>query len=100
MESYLNRTYFPGLVLKGEVGAFYRVTASWSFGLEIESWFMPQWYSNSKYNEAQIREICSLLEQHKYSNNEIAAITNLPTGIVSQVKNKRTWTNISKDYNF
>ncbi len=51
MESYLNRTYFPGLVLKGEVGAFYRVTASWSFGLEIESWFMPQWYSNSKYND-------------------------------------------------
>ncbi len=51
MESYLNRTYFPGLVLKGEAGAFWRVTASWSFGLLGEFWFMPQWYSDSKYDD-------------------------------------------------
>lgn len=51
MESYLNRTYFPGLVLKGETGAFWRVTPSWSFGLEGEFWFMPQWYSDSKYDD-------------------------------------------------
>ena len=32
VESYLNRTYFPGLTLKPEAGIFYRVTPSWSFG--------------------------------------------------------------------
>ncbi|MCR5288592.1 MAG: hypothetical protein K6E51_01215 [Treponema sp.] len=52
LESYLNRNYFPGLILKGQGGAFYRVTESWSFGVESEFMYMPQWYSkHSDWND-------------------------------------------------
>ncbi len=46
LESYLNRNYFPGLIIKGEAGFFYRVAESWSFGVESEYTYMPQWYSD------------------------------------------------------
>ena len=51
MESYLNRTYFPGLILKGQAGVFFRATPSWSFGIEGDYMYMPQWYDNPKYND-------------------------------------------------
>lgn len=51
MENYLSRTYFPGLVVKAQGGIFFRATPSWSFGAEGEFMYMPQWYSNSKYND-------------------------------------------------
>lgn len=54
MESYLSRTYFPGLVLKGSAGAFWRVTPSWSFGLSYDFMYMPQWYQKEdkrQYND-------------------------------------------------
>ncbi len=52
IESYLNRTYFPGLVLKPEAGVFYRATPSWSFGVKGNFMYMPQWYDDSEYNDA------------------------------------------------
>ena len=53
MESYLSRTYFPGLVLKATGGAYWRATPSWSFGLSYDFMYMPQWYKgeDSKYND-------------------------------------------------
>jgi len=53
MENYLSRTYFPGFTFKGEAGVFYRVSPSWSFGLESDFMYMPQWYSGEKkkYND-------------------------------------------------
>ena len=51
MENYLSRTYFPGLVLRASAGAFFRATPSWSFGLEGDFMYMPQWYDDSKYND-------------------------------------------------
>ena len=51
VENYLSRTYFPGLILKGQAGVFYRVTPSWSFGLEGEYMYMPQWYKDSEHND-------------------------------------------------
>ncbi|WP_147615526.1 TP0733 family outer membrane beta-barrel protein [Treponema pectinovorum] len=51
VESYLNRTYFPGFVLKPELGIFYRVTPSWSFGTKGNYLYMPQWYSDSSKND-------------------------------------------------
>jgi len=51
MENYLNKTYFPGLTLKGAGGIFYRMSPSWSFGLEGQFMYMPQFYENSKYND-------------------------------------------------
>jgi len=52
LESYLSRNYFPGLVLKGQAGAFFRATESWSFGIESEYMYMPQWYrDHPEYND-------------------------------------------------
>ncbi|BDC96931.1 MULTISPECIES: TP0733 family outer membrane beta-barrel protein [Treponema] len=51
MESYLSKTYFPAFVAKGEAGVFYRVAPQWSFGLNGQCMYMPQWYSDSKYND-------------------------------------------------
>lgn len=51
VESYLNRTYFPGLVLKPEAGIFYRANPSWSFGAKGNFMYMPQWYDDSQYND-------------------------------------------------
>ncbi len=51
MENYLSRTYFPGFVLKTQAGAFFRTTPSWSFGLEGDFMYMPQWYDDPKYND-------------------------------------------------
>lgn len=51
VESYLNRTYFPGLTLKPEAGIFYRVTPSWSFGIKGNFMYLPQWYEDSENND-------------------------------------------------
>ncbi|MBQ0052663.1 MAG: hypothetical protein KBT11_11475 [Treponema sp.] len=51
MENYLNRTYFPGLIIKPQAGVFFRATPSWSFGLEGDFTYMPQWYSDSEKND-------------------------------------------------
>ena len=50
VENYLSETYFPGLILKAEAGAFYRITPAWSLGITGTWMGMPQWYDNPKYN--------------------------------------------------
>lgn len=50
-ETYRNNKYFPGFVLKPEVGVFYRINESWSAGIGSSFLWMPQRYSESKYNE-------------------------------------------------
>jgi hypothetical protein len=49
-ETYQSRKYFPGFVLKPEVGIFYRFSESWSFGIGSSFLWLPEWYSDSKYN--------------------------------------------------
>ena len=44
VENYLSNTYFPGLVLRGGAGVYYRINESWSVGLEGFFTYMPQWY--------------------------------------------------------
>ncbi len=48
-ENYNNDTYF-GLVIKPEVGAFYRHSPSWSFGIGAGLYIMPQWSKESHTN--------------------------------------------------
>ncbi len=68
MENYLNRTYFPGLILQASAGIFYRATASWSFGILDEFMFMPQWYSgeDSKYNDYGIFDSIKLSARYHF----------------------------------
>lgn len=54
VESYLQYNYFPGLILKGNAGCFYRMNENWSFGLEGHFLYLPQWFfkdasKNDKY---------------------------------------------------
>ncbi len=54
IESYLQYNYFPGLILKGNAGCFYRMNENWSFGLEGHFLYLPQWFfkdssKNDKY---------------------------------------------------
>lgn len=51
MENYLSNTYFPGLTLEGQAGIYYRATPSWSFGIESNLMYMPQWYSDPDKND-------------------------------------------------
>lgn len=44
VENYLSNTFFPGLVLRGGAGCYYRINESWSVGIEGFFTYMPQWY--------------------------------------------------------
>ena len=47
-ENYLGDSYF-GLIIKPELGAFYRHSPDWSFGANIGWNMMPQWTKDSSY---------------------------------------------------
>lgn len=49
-ESAQNANYFPGFVMKAEVGAYYRVIESWSFGLFCGFYWFPQWTKTTNDN--------------------------------------------------
>ena len=51
MENYLNKTYFPGLAAKGDIGVYFRATPSWSFGIDGQFMYLPEWYSDSSKND-------------------------------------------------
>lgn len=44
-------SYFPGLSVKGSVGAFYRLTESWSCGLTGSFYWLPEWFKDSSKND-------------------------------------------------
>lgn len=49
-ESWQNSDYFPSLVTKVSAGAYYRINEMCSVGLSTSFMWVPQWYSDSKYN--------------------------------------------------
>lgn len=40
----LDKTYFPSFAAKFSVGAFYRYSETWSFGLSSVSYVIPHWF--------------------------------------------------------
>lgn len=52
-EKYASYTFFPGLVLTAGTGVHYRITSSWSAGLDIEYMYLPEWNKNG-YADANI----------------------------------------------
>lgn len=46
----------------------------------------------------QARQVCEMIETGNYTNKEIADKFNSTVGIVNGIKNKKCWTEISKDY--
>ncbi|MBQ0003038.1 MAG: hypothetical protein KBT21_05830 [Treponema sp.] len=45
VETYLQYTYFPGLIVKGDAGCYFRINENWSAGLECNVLWLPQWIS-------------------------------------------------------
>ena len=54
--------------------------------------------STNKENVANIIKICSLLESGRYKNVEIAEMVGVPPYIVTDIKNRRSYTYISSNY--
>lgn len=54
---------------------------------------------NSRYTEAQIHQVCKLLEQ-EIPNKEIWKMTGVPTNIIGFIKRRVLWIHISKNYDF
>ena len=47
-QNYIGESYF-GLIIKPEVGAFFRYSPDWSFGINVGWNMMPQWTKDSSY---------------------------------------------------
>lgn len=62
-ENYLERTYF-GLDIKPEVGAYFRYSPEWSFGIFSGLHVLPQWYKESKYDYVGL--ICDIGASVRY----------------------------------
>ena len=43
--------YFPALSVKFSAGAFYRYSETWSFGISNHTYWVPQWFKESEYND-------------------------------------------------
>ena len=46
-QRYLDKAYF-GWIIKPGISGFYRYSADWSFGLNVQWWMLPQWPKNGK----------------------------------------------------
>lgn len=60
LENYLQYNYFPGLVLKGDAGCFFRMNENWSFGLKCQFMYLPQWYKDSSKNDYYLGIMASI----------------------------------------
>jgi len=55
---------------------------------------------SNKYSEEKIKKICKLLQEKKMSMVKISDLLDIPYGIVTNIKYRKIWNHISKDYNF
>lgn len=60
----------------------------------------PNHGSTKKYNINQIEKVCKLLEEKKYTLQQISTLTSVNFNTVADIKRHRSWTNISKKYIF
>ncbi len=54
-ESYSGKNYFPGLVLRSGAGSHFRITESWTIGMELYGLVLPQfaeWHGKGNQNFA------------------------------------------------
>lgn len=55
---------------------------------------------NSNLSNDQVIQICDLLLQNKYTNQEIADMFDVKVNVVSDIKKKKNFKDLTKDYNF
>ena len=61
---------------------------------------MPAQEDKNKYTDEQIHLVCMMLQNGKMNHNAISAATGVSYGTVAQIKRRKQWTKISKDYDF
>ncbi len=66
-ETCQNKKYFPGLSFKADLGAFFRMSETWSFGLGGKFVMLPEWYTkteNAKPDQALYMQISASARYH------------------------------------
>lgn len=56
-------------------------------------------HPESIYSDKQIKKVCKMLENNKYSMKEISEKTKVSYTVVKQIKNRVLWKHISSNYN-
>ena len=54
---------------------------------------------SGKYNEEQIHNVCMLLQDGRYTLNQIAEMSNVSYSVIQGIQGKRAYTDISDQYN-
>lgn len=65
-ETYANYNYFPGLVIKPEVGIHYRLSPSWSVGGELSWMYMPQFAYHKNVSETYHGQFFTVVAAARY----------------------------------
>lgn len=55
-------------------------------------------FSQRVYTEDQIREVCKYLEKG-YKSRDVAEVTGISINVVNDIRNGKSWTHVSKEYN-
>ncbi|MBE6344345.1 MAG: hypothetical protein E7063_01460 [Spirochaetaceae bacterium] len=64
-QTYIGEKYF-GLTLKPEVGAFYRYSPSWSFGVNAGMYILPQWCNDSTKNRVGLISDVAIVARYHF----------------------------------
>lgn len=66
IQNYVQYNYFPGLILRGSAGAFYRMNENWSFGAECLFYWMPQWVGDPAKDDHYLGIAASLSARYHF----------------------------------
>lgn len=64
-QTYIGEKYF-GLTLKPEIGAFYRYSPSWSFGINAGMYILPQWCNDSTKNRVGLISDVAIVARYHF----------------------------------
>ena len=54
---------------------------------------------NALLDEDKVRQICKMMEDGKHTQTEIAEIFKVPRPVIRNIKLRKSWRHVSKDYN-
>ena len=68
--------------------------------LGLKKYCLGEEHQNATLTNEQVEKICEMLEQGNLTNRQVAEINNTTLTIVENIKYKRSWKQISENYNF
>lgn len=76
------------------------IKVSMNFDIENHTCYASSVDGKYRLNETDVRDICEKLASGKYSVKSIAQIYSVGYSTISDIKLRKSWTKISKDYDF